>query len=156
MEANVAPYQTAVLARDARSLRIAVVSDVRFVREGLAEILKRDPLVSVVRVCADLSDVVAESHALEADMILLDAAPDSTAAVRRALGVAPGMRIIAMGVRETEEDVILWGEAGVIGFIPSTTPLADLARLVLDIQTGEQVYAGPALLPPQHTAALRR
>ena len=74
MEANVAPYQTAVLARDARSLRIAVVSHVRFVREGLAEILKRDPLVSVVRVCADLSEVVAESPAPEADVILLEAA----------------------------------------------------------------------------------
>ena len=143
MEANVAPYQTAVLARDARSLRIAVVSDVRFVREGLAEILKRDPLVSVVRVCADLCDVVAESPAPEADVILLDAtAPDGTAAVRRALGIAPGMRIIALPVREAEEDVIPWAEAGAIGYIPSTTPLADLAHRVLDIQTGEQVCPG--------------
>jgi two-component system nitrate/nitrite response regulator NarL len=143
VEANVAPHQTVVLTRDARSLRIAVVSDVRFVREGLAEILERDPLVSVVRLCADLAEAVAVSPALEADVMLLDATvPDGATAVRRALEIAPGMRIIAFAVRETEDDIIPWAEAGVIGYIPSTAALADLARLVLDIHSGEQVCSG--------------
>jgi DNA-binding NarL/FixJ family response regulator len=119
------------------------VSDVRFVREGLAEMLERDPLASVVRLCADLSEAVAVSPAVEADVILLDATvPEGAAAVRRALDIAPGMRIIAFALRETEDDIIPWAEAGVIGYIPSTTALADLARLVLDIHSGEQVCSG--------------
>lgn len=143
MEANAAPYQAVVLPRDARCLRIAVVSGVRFLREGLAEILDRDPLVSVVRLCVNLSEAVALSPALEADVVLLDATvPDGAAAVRRALDVAPGMRIVAFAVRETEEDIIAWAEAGVIGYIPSTAALADLARLVLEIHSGEQICSG--------------
>jgi DNA-binding NarL/FixJ family response regulator len=119
------------------------VSGVRFLREGLAEILERDPLVSVVRLCADLAEAVAMSPALEADVVLLDATvPDSAAAVRRALEIAPGMRIVAFAVRETEEDIIPWAEAGVIGYIPSTAALAELARLILDIHSGEQVCSG--------------
>jgi two-component system nitrate/nitrite response regulator NarL len=140
MEANVAPQRAAVPGRDERSLRIAVVSHVRFARETLAEILGRDPLVSVLRLCADLSEAVAVSPALEVDLILFDAAvPDGPAAVRRALKIAPGMRIIAFPVTETEEDIVPWAEAGATGYIPSTVSPADLPRLVLDIHNGEQV-----------------
>jgi DNA-binding NarL/FixJ family response regulator len=143
VEANVTPHQAVLPTRDARRLRIAVVSGVRFLREGFAEILERDPLVSVVRLCANLSEAVALSPALEADVVLLDATvPDGAAAVRRALDITPGMRIVAFAVRETEEDIIAWAEAGVTGYIPSTAALADLARLVLDIHSGEQVCSG--------------
>jgi two-component system nitrate/nitrite response regulator NarL len=140
VEANITPHQAVLPNRDAGCLRIAVVSGVRFLREGLAEILERDPLVSVVRLCANLSEAVALSPALQADVLLLDATvPDGAAAVRRALDIAPGMRIVAFAVRETEEDIIPWAEAGVIGYIPSNAGLADLARLVLEIHSGEQV-----------------
>jgi hypothetical protein len=68
-----------------------------------AKVLERDPLVSVVRSYADLSEAVAVSPALELDVILLDASvPDGEAAVRLTLEIAPGMRIIAFPVSETE------------------------------------------------------
>jgi DNA-binding NarL/FixJ family response regulator len=66
---------------------------VRFAAESLAETLERDPSVSVVGLCTDVSEAVALSAALQADIILLDARiTDGIAALRRALGVAPGMR----------------------------------------------------------------
>jgi DNA-binding NarL/FixJ family response regulator len=143
VEAIVAPREAIVLGREPPRLRIAVVSGVRFLREGLAEILERDPLVSVVRLCTDLSEAVALSPALDADVVLLDATiPDGAAAVRRALDIAPGLRIVAVAVRETEDDIISWAEAGVVGYIPSTAALADLVRLVMDIHSGEQVCSG--------------
>ena len=46
---------------EARPLRIAIVSEVRFLREGLAEFLERDPSISVVGLYADLAEVVALS-----------------------------------------------------------------------------------------------
>jgi DNA-binding NarL/FixJ family response regulator len=59
-------------SRDARRLRIAVVSAVRFTREVLEEILERDPLMSVVRLCADLAELAAMSPSLETDLVLFD------------------------------------------------------------------------------------
>jgi DNA-binding NarL/FixJ family response regulator len=74
---------------------------------------------------------------------LLDARiPDGPVAVRRALDIAPDLRIIACSVRETEEDIIAWAEAGVIGYIPRTAALADFVRLMLDIHNGEQISSG--------------
>jgi two-component system, NarL family, nitrate/nitrite response regulator NarL len=140
VEANVAPDQMVALNRDARVLQIVIVWGVRFLGESLAEILERDPLVSVVGVCDDLSEAMELSPASHADVVLLDARiPEGPGAVRRALEIAPGMRIVASGVRETEEDIVAWAEAGVIGYIPKTVALVDVAHLVMDIHSGEQI-----------------
>ena len=137
MEANVTPHEAMPVAPDAAHLRIVIVSGVRFLREGLAEVFERDPRVSVVELCADLFEAAALAPALDADVVLLDATvPGSIAAVRRALEIVPGMRIIVTAVRETEDDIVAWAEAGVIGYIPSTAALTELVRLVLDIHGG--------------------
>ena len=140
METNAAPREATAFSPDASHLRIAIVSGVRFLREGLADVFERDPRVSGVRLCADLFEATALGPALDVDVVLLDAtiAPNA-AAVRRAIETAPGMRIVVIAVRETEDDIIAWAEAGVIGYVPSTAALTDLVRLVVDIHSGRQV-----------------
>lgn len=143
MEANVALEESAPLTRDTRRLRVAVVAPVRFTREVLEEILEREPALAVVRLCADLSELVAMSPNMETDIVLFDTrVADGIAAVRRGLDIVPGLRIIALALKETEEDIVVWAEAGVIGYIPDTAPQADLVRLMLEIYNGEQVCSG--------------
>ncbi len=80
---------------------------------------------------------------LQADIILLGCKNDGrAAAVRRALDVAPGMRVVVSAVRETEDDIVAWAEAGAIGYIPRTTPLDDFVRLIVEIHSGEQTCSG--------------
>jgi DNA-binding NarL/FixJ family response regulator len=142
-DADLAPRQPGLLAPEARRLRIVIVSEVRFRREILAEFLERDPSVAVVRLCADLAEVVALSPALQADVVLVDATlRGGAAAARRIRQVKPDVRIIAYAVRETKEDVIAWAEAGVIGYVPDTAAWADLVRLIVDIHGGEQPCSG--------------
>jgi two-component system, NarL family, nitrate/nitrite response regulator NarL len=143
VEANVAPDLAVSDTRFGQSLSILVVWAVRYTRESLAEILERDPLVSAVGQCASLAEATARSSNWQADIVLLDSRiPDGPAAVRRALDIAPDMRIIACSVRETEDDIIAWAEAGVIGYIPRTAALADFVRLIIDIHNGEQISSG--------------
>jgi two-component system nitrate/nitrite response regulator NarL len=141
VEAKAAPRDAIPFPPDATSLRVIIVSGVRFLREGLAQIFERDSQVSVVELCDDLVEAAARAGpAFGADVVLLDATvPSSTAGVRRALEMVPGLRVVVIAVRETEEDIIPWAEAGVIGYIPSTAALTDLVRLVVDIHRGEQV-----------------
>jgi len=141
--ANVVSDQAVVSSRAGRGMRILLVWGVRFTGECLAELLERDPLVSVIGLCADLSEAVALSASTEPDIVLLDGRmPEGAAAVRLALDASPGMRIVVSSVRETEDDVVVWAEAGVIGYIPRTTPLGDFVRLIMDIHSGEQVCSG--------------
>ena len=141
--ANGAPDQAVVASRAGRVIRILLVWGVRFTGECLAELLERDPSVSVVGLCADLSEAVALGASMQPDIVLLDGRmPEGAAAARRALDEAPGMRIVVSSVSETEDDIVAWAEAGVIGYIPRTTPLCDFVRLMMEIHSGEQVCSG--------------
>jgi two-component system, NarL family, nitrate/nitrite response regulator NarL len=143
VEANVAPDQAVSLSRGGQVIRLMVVWGARFLAEVLAEMLERDAGISVIGVCSDLSEAAVSNATAQADVVLVDARlPEGTAAVRRALEIAPGMRIIVSAVRETEEDIVAWAEAGVIGYIPRTTALSDLVRLVTAIHNGEQLSSG--------------
>jgi two-component system, NarL family, nitrate/nitrite response regulator NarL len=142
-EAIAAPDHAVTESRDSRTLRILVVWGVRYTRESIVQLLECDPLVTVVGQCTSLAEAVAVSPASRADIVLLDARiPEGPAAVRRALDIAPVMRIIACSVRETEDEIIAWAEAGVIGYIPRTAALADFVRLMVDIHSGEQISSG--------------
>ena len=143
MEASAAPQQGFVQNGGERALRIFLVWGVRFTREGIAELIERDPQATVVGQCATLSEAVTMNAALQADVILLDARlAEGLAEVRRALDIAPDLRIIACSVRESEEEIIAWAEVGIIGYVPRTTALADLVRLIIDIHHGEQSCSG--------------
>ena len=134
MDTYFLPYE---LAPNTRNLRIVVVSEIRFLREGLAEILERDPSLSVVGQYADLAAAIALTSA--PDIVLVDAMlPDGPVAVAKTRRIAPDVRIIAFAVRETDADIIAWAEAGVIGYVPSSAAWADLVRLITDIVDGEQ------------------
>jgi two-component system, NarL family, nitrate/nitrite response regulator NarL len=160
VEANVAPEQASADLRGGRRLRILVVWAVRYTRESLVEILERDPQVASVTQCASLAEATVLAAGSHADILLFDArTPDGPALVRRALDIAPDMRIIACSVRETEDEIIAWAEAGVIGYIPRTAALADFLRLIVDIHNGEQTSSGrvvTGLLRRIATAARRR
>jgi DNA-binding NarL/FixJ family response regulator len=154
-DADLAPRRSDLRVPEARPLRIVIVSEVRFLRDSLAEFLERDPSVSVVRLCADLAEVVASSPPLQADVVLVDAAlRDGAAATRRTRHVKPEIRIIAYAVRETKEDVIAWAEAGVLGYVPNTAALADLVRLIVDIHGGEQLCSGRVAAELLHRIAV--
>jgi DNA-binding NarL/FixJ family response regulator len=115
----------------------------RLFREGIAEMLARDPSVSIIGLYADLAEVIALNPALQPDVVLLYAAvPEGVAAVSRTRHFAADLRIVAFAVRETEEDILPWAEAGVIGYVPSSAALSDLVRLVMDINDGEQLCSG--------------
>src|SRR5215470_7107644 len=111
VDANVAPHQAVPSGRGGRGVRVMLVWGVRFTGECLVQLLERDPLVSVVGLFGDLSEAVALGPAVQADVVLLDGRmPEGAAAVRRALEVAPNMRILVSAVRETENDVVAWAE----------------------------------------------
>ncbi|MEO8714664.1 MAG: response regulator transcription factor [Acetobacteraceae bacterium] len=135
---------TNVSARESNSARLApfgmlIVSQVRFLRESLAETFGRDGGCEVLGVSADLGSALAMCHALGPDVVLLDAAfPDGIDAVGRIRAVSPATRVVALALAETEDSVIAWAEAGVAGYVPSSAALTDLCAMLAGIVDGAQ------------------
>jgi DNA-binding NarL/FixJ family response regulator len=110
-------------------------------REGLATVLDRDPLLSITGLCADFGDGLELLR--DVDVVLLDARfPNGTTAVRRILATAPEAKVVVFAVTETEENIIAWAEAGTAGYIPTTAALQDLVHLLFAILRGEQICPG--------------
>lgn len=139
MDTNLAPDLPVPGSPDAAPLHLLFVSDQRFVGEALAAVLERDPSVADLR-CADPAEVIALNLTAQMDALLVHTAlregPGVAAGLRH---VAPHAAIIACALRETNDDVIAWAEAGVSGYIPNTVRLDQFVRVVRGILAGEQV-----------------
>ena len=127
---------------EAAPLRLLFVSDVRFVGEALGTVLERDPSVAFLR-CADPAEVIALNLTAQMDALLVHTAlregPEVATRLRQA---APNTAIIACALRETNDDVIAWAEAGVSGYIPTTVRLDQFVGTVKDVLAGEQICSG--------------
>src|SRR5436853_850034 len=94
-------------------IQVVVLSDIRLYREGLAEILRGRGL-AVVGAAGDRAKGLALVLERQPEIVLVDTAmTDAMAAIRALLAAAPQVPIVALGVAETEADVIACAEAGV-------------------------------------------
>ena len=126
---------------DARH-NLLILSDIRFLSEGLAAVFARDRAF-VVCVAATVEEALAVMAKQPCPIVLVDAAlPDGRAAVTRLRQLAPSAQIVALALSETEADVISWAEAGVCGYLPRNTALDELADFLARIMRREQACSG--------------
>jgi len=84
-------------------------------------------------------DALAVAEAMRPWIVFLDVAfAGGTGTAARLCAAVPGVRLVALGIKETEEDVLAWAEAGVVGYVPNTASGDDLVALVGQISRGEQ------------------
>src|SRR5580700_7223163 len=126
-----------------RSVTVLIVSEIRVLREGLAEALGRDSPLAISGLSASLDEALASASELKPTIILLDAGfPNGASAIRLIQTVAPEPQVVVFAVAETEENIITWAEAGAAGYIPTTAALHDFVRLLVDIMEGKQICSG--------------
>lgn len=122
------------IARSPRTTRVLVVSAVRFYREGLEDALGRQQDLEVVATGVDAEEALATLREKKPDVLLLDVnAPEGPSTVPGLLAARPLMRVVVVGVRETDHDVVAYAEAGVAGYATQETSLAELARIVQQV-----------------------
>jgi DNA-binding NarL/FixJ family response regulator len=120
-------------------LNLLILSDVRFVREGLAEVLGRDGAFRIVGVAATLEQACSLVGAACSPVVLLDTAfRHGIAAVQTLRKCAVSAKVVAFALAETEAEVIAWAQAGISGYIPRNTPLSEFVEQIQCIVRGEQ------------------
>ncbi len=120
-------------------LDAVVISEVRFLRDCLAEIMIRVPQIGVCRQAATLDQAIELLETAQPDIVLQDVAfPGGPETASRLCAAGHHARVIVLGVCETEENVLAWAEAGIAGYIPNTASVDDLVALIEQIERGEQ------------------
>jgi two-component system nitrate/nitrite response regulator NarL len=117
--------------------RVFIVSDVRLHREGLAALLRECPSIEVL-------GAISEQEALNAppasatEVALLDLlSPGDSEIVRVLRETDAGIRIVAVGVRETASEVLACAAAGMDGYVPMDAGLGDVVTAIENAVRGE-------------------
>jgi two-component system, NarL family, nitrate/nitrite response regulator NarL len=102
------------MRRDRRP-RLALVLEPRACRDALARTLPRYGLTIVA--CDE-----------DPDVVLVDVAAGGVGSFRKLAAAAPDARLLAVGVRDDDSDVLRCIEAGAAGYVLRDAPLAELAE----------------------------
>lgn len=134
---------------DLPMISVLAVGMMRFYCEALAQTLTRHGFEVVM--ASSVEEGVAAASRQKPDVILLDVTMlGSPETFERLAEAFPGGRVVALGVREVESDVLACLEAGAIGYVPAAASLSDLVYRVRRAARDEQ------LASPQIVAMLMR
>jgi len=142
----------------AARIRVLIVADVRLYRDGLARAFKHEDDVEVVATAAVTEEALARATECDAKVILVDVGTNGGGAVACALaGAAPAVKVIALAVREVEDEVLALAEAGVAGYVTREQSLTEVFDAVRSVAAGETLcspWLAATLL--RHVAELAR
>ena len=130
------------------AIRVLIVADVRFYRDGLADSIARHPRCTVVGTAANRKDAVDRVREAAPDIVLLDAAmPEGLLAASEIVGSMSSVKVVAIALDETPHAVLEWAEVGASGYVPRDASLADLIAAIErtargELQCSAQVAAG--------------
>jgi two-component system, NarL family, nitrate/nitrite response regulator NarL len=131
--------------------RLLIVDDSRLYLDALVGMLGSDSRIAAVETALDPDAVLHHLVMFSPDVVLLNTAMAHSAAVLRTVAdVAAQVPVVALGVSESEAEVIAWAEAGVAGYLFKAESIGDLFAIIQGVARGE------VLCPPRITAALLR
>jgi DNA-binding NarL/FixJ family response regulator len=134
-------------------IRIFVVVSVRLYRDGITDALQQDRRFRVIGSYGSLDAARRGLHATAepADVALVDVhLGDGAETVRSLHSAWPETGVVALAVREEEEDVVGWVEAGASGLVARDATLGELLDAL------EAAARGELLCTPTVAAALLR
>jgi two-component system, NarL family, nitrate/nitrite response regulator NarL len=129
------------------TIEVFVLVAVRLYRDGIVDALRRDPRFRVVGSAASLRTAREELEGLLSapHVALLDLdLPDGYGAARGIREAWPTIAIVALAVREADEDVVSWAEAGVSGLVSRNASLAELLNAI-DAAVDHELICSPAV-----------
>ncbi len=152
-------------------IRVLIVSHIRLYREAIAETLNRRDMISIVSAKADPEDWAKKLDDTQPNVVPFDALmPGALDRAKSFFTADSGTELIALGISDSESEILDCVEAGVSGFVSRSGSIDDLVRAIRDAMNGKlncspqvakslarrlaKVSAGHA--PPADSAGLTR
>ncbi len=117
---------------------VFIVAAIRLHRDGLKLALERTNHIRAVGMAASIDELTARLLELRPTVVLLDIVPpDRTTMVRAIVHASPESRVIAIGMGESEVEVIALAEAGIAGYVAHEASISDLVATIDSTVRGE-------------------
>ncbi len=126
------------VGRTGDTVSVLVACGVRPYREALVERLSARPGIRVLAGVGGSGGVLEATSSLRPDLLLLDVdLPESLRTAQAAVRCRPELRVLALGVDGSNEDVLAWAEAGAAGYHERDGSLDELMLRVERVARGE-------------------
>ena len=132
-------------------IRILLIEDNRLLREGIAELLKKQPDMNVVTTVGNGENILALIDKQKPNLVLLDLGLRSQNSLRIVKLVKKDfseIKIIVMDLIPLQADIFEFVQAGVSGFMLKDISVAEFLKTIRSVMEGTQV------LPPHLTGSL--
>ena len=117
---------------------VFILADVALHGLGLARLLAVDAGIEVAGAAAPGPGALARIGELQPEIVLLDVPEPARFREARAIrAVLPVPRVVAVGVPETEDEIVLCAEAGICGYVTPEASLERLAATIASVARGE-------------------
>jgi len=134
-------------------MRVLIVDDHNFFREGLVSLVKSQPDFEVVGESGTVKDAIDDSLRLKPDLVLMDFnLPDGTGleATRAILQKEPGIKIVFLTIQESDESLLEALHLGARGYLLKNLSVTSLINSLHSIEQGD-----PAISPAQINVVLK-
>ena len=132
-------------------IRLLLVEDNRLLREGMTQMISKQPDLDVVAASEDFESLAPAAQKLKPHVVLLDLSSrdhDSLRAVEMVKEKIPEAKVVVMGLIPIQEDILELVKGGVSGFVLKEATLGDFVKTIKSVAEGAKV------LPPQLTESL--
>jgi DNA-binding NarL/FixJ family response regulator len=129
------------------TIRVLIADDHAFFRKGLRGLLRLVPEVEVVGEAASGAEAVAQSAALQPDIILMDVQmPDLNGvdATRQVLEMSPHIGVLMLTMFEDDATVFAAMRVGARGYLLKGADRVELGRAIRAVRNGEAIFS-PAM-----------
>jgi DNA-binding NarL/FixJ family response regulator len=123
---------------DGPCIRVLVVDDNRLQREAIAELLRERVWVVEARVAASGAEALLAGVAFASTVTLLSMTMDDSLGTLSLLSDASA-RVVALGVRETEDELVACAESGAAGYLLRGDSLDSLCDVIQAVARGESI-----------------
>lgn len=109
-------------------------------RQGTAELLRREPDLEVIGEAGDGQQAVELAQALKPDMVVMDVRMpvlSGIEATRRIRTALPAVQVLVLTAHDDDQYIFSLLQAGASGYLLKTAPVADLVKAIRQVQAGE-------------------
>ncbi len=121
-------------------IRLLLADDHAMLRQGTAELLRREPDLEVVGEAGDGQQAVELARVLNPDIVVMDvrmpmlSGVEATRQIRESL---PGVQVLVFTAHDDDQYIFGLLQAGASGYLLKTAPVSELVKAIRQIRAGE-------------------
>jgi len=121
-------------------IHLLLADDHVMLRQGTAELLRREPDLEVVGEAGDGQQAVELACSLKPDIVVMDVRMpvlSGIEATRRIRATLPDVQVLVLTAYDDDQYVFSLLQAGASGYLLKTAPVSDLVKAIRQVRSGE-------------------